>query len=147
MDVTILSDVPVARDSDHGKLVYLVYCHLHSETSGRIRQHSTSPCSRTGSAAESAIAGNAAWLCVTFATARERDLPATRDLRIYNPIVLALSPEPRVARTATAAGSSGSLSEALVKHLIVATQVCEVYSDHLPKLPNPSSILQELNVT
>jgi hypothetical protein len=154
MDVTILSDIPAVRDPNHGKLVYLVYCHFYSEGSGRIRQFPISPASSTAreSAVEAstAVEGNVAWLYVTFATARERDLPTNRDLRIYNPIVFALSPRAiqatyiTTATSTTTASSANSPSKSDVKHMIVATQICEAYPDQLPKLPSPSSILQIL---
>jgi hypothetical protein len=136
VDLTLVGDECWAFDPQHEKITYLAYCHDHHVRSLARNVPAKSMAELDPSTPSSSLCSNGfLLLCVTFATARERDLPSTRNLRVYNPIVVS------VVNSAT-----GKPTCPVVKHVVLATYLCEPYPDGLPALPEPpsfSSALQE----
>ena len=128
MDVTLVGE-PVLSDLEHEKVVFCVIVHTHHMEGGD-----------TGTTL--VPAGCLAWAYFSTATARERNLQPSRELRIYNPVALAVSRPSSTESPPTAGGQTAAEPLTFpVEWIIIATQVCEPYPDVLPRLPDPKALL------
>jgi hypothetical protein len=131
MDLTLVGDDCWACDPQHEKVTYVAYCHNHHVRSPERTLPANSMTDRDQSAPTSSFSQTFLLLSVTFGTARERDLPTTRQLRVYNPIVVS------VVKGGDEAFSAAKPAGVVAKHVVLATYLCEPYPRGLPALPAP----------
>jgi hypothetical protein len=144
MDLTLVGDECWACDPQHEKITYLAYCHSHHVRSQARSAPAKAMAELDPSTPSSLRSNEFLLLCVTFATARERDLPSTRNLRVYNPIVVSVVPSGE--ETVSSASLRAKPMDTVAKHVVLATYLCEPFPDGLPALPEPpsfSTALQE----
>jgi hypothetical protein len=141
VDLTLVGDECWACDPQHEKITYLAYCHNHHVRSQARSAPAKSMVDLDPSGPRPSLRSHEfLLLCVTFATARERDLPSTRNLRVYNPIVVSVDPSGEESMNS----ATGKPMDTVVKHVVLATYLCEPYPDGLPALPEPPSFSRAL---